>query len=171
MKSSKQIVDESFLLCQRAAFSRLAPWLSGQSPWFTSIGRGAERPQCGKQRGGSVVSKGAQQAEAPLGDYCEPDRAQRDRVRVLLAPPTPEVLIYQGFRFFVVITGFLRIAYLQTICKYANKKAYLQTKCTTKYDTEKRCENAALFFIFLSFPACPGFLRHARSSLYAANPK
>ena len=48
----------------------------------TSMGRGAERPQCGMQRGGSVVSKGACRAAAKAGDYCEPDRAQRDRVRV-----------------------------------------------------------------------------------------
>ena len=30
------------------------------------------------KRGGSVVSKGVEQAAAPLRDYCEPDRAQRD---------------------------------------------------------------------------------------------
>jgi len=31
------------------------------------------------KRGGSVVSKGACRAAAKAGDYCEPDRAQRDR--------------------------------------------------------------------------------------------
>jgi len=42
--------------------------------------QGAEpkRPLCGIQRGGSVVNKGAWQAAAQPGDYCEPDRAQRD---------------------------------------------------------------------------------------------
>ena len=60
------------------SFTRVRNYTHGARANCALRGRGAERPLCGMQRGGSVLSKRVSQAAAQGDDYCEADRVQRE---------------------------------------------------------------------------------------------
>ena len=73
---------------------------------------GAERRQWRIKRGGSLVSKGGCRPAGKAGDYCEPDRAQRDGVRLPYAPQ--ENLADQSLQGFFSCSFFSRSEYADT---------------------------------------------------------